>query len=453
MAIPFWLTKLLVRTRLAGFTRRARRLTDGGAAYLKYYSDRVLSAPVDELLDPALIPHAARPGSTRSEPTDAGCATLAWRGERGADGFAARTRAARAGRGCRNCAALLRAAPALVGRTVDPDTDVIVTHGATAAYAAALDAFINPGDRIILFDPCSPLFALGAKSRHAKVQWVPTWLEDGRCRYIAANFERLMRGAKMLVLSDPGNPAGGCLANEDLEHIAWLAAGYGVLVYLDESFTAYRYGERPRCLAAMPGADRLTITAGSVSQEFGQPGIRVGWLAGTRHLVRACQLTTNLTAPYIPPMCQQAAARLLAEPPSLATMEQLGATRQYTLDRLRGDGSRTGDARRRVFRVGVGRRAGYGRARVRGTVAEGRSRAGRAGCRVRAERRGARAHQLRDRGRPLARRTEPDGRTRRTTQVARRAPKSEEPTEEGAEAAEGNGGAEARIQPGVGFCS
>ena len=60
MAIPFWLTKLLIRTRLARFTPRARRLTDGGTAYLKYYSDRVLTAPLDELLDPAFVLARAR---------------------------------------------------------------------------------------------------------------------------------------------------------------------------------------------------------------------------------------------------------------------------------------------------------------------------------------------------------------------------------------------------------
>ena len=124
-----------------------------------------------------------------------------------------------------------------------------------------------------------------------------------------------MRGAKMLVLSDPGNPTGGCLANEDLEHIAWIAGGYGVLVYLDESFAAFRYGDKPRSLRRDAGRRTGSRSRpGSVSQEFGQPGMRVGWLAGPRHLVRACRLTANLTAPYVPPVCQQAAARLLSEP-------------------------------------------------------------------------------------------------------------------------------------------
>ena len=336
MAIPLWLTKLLVRTRLAGFTRRGRRLTDGGAAYLKYYSDRVLSAPVDELLDAAFVPHSPAPDvldlnqPTPDAPPARGAVSVGRTDSHSAPGRVPIT--------LPELGRAIAERYQQAGRSVNPDTDIIATHGATAAYTAALDAFVNPGDRVVMFDPCSPLFALGAKSRHAKVRRVPTWTEDGRCRYIAADFERAMRGAKMLVLSDPGSPAGGCLANEDLEHIAWIAGGYGVLVYLDESFAAFRYGDRPRCFAAMPGADRLAITAGSVSQEFGQPGMRVGWLAGPRHLIRACQLTSNLTAPYVPPVCQQAAARLLSEPTSPDMLDRFRAKRQYTVDRLRAMG-------------------------------------------------------------------------------------------------------------------
>ncbi|AMV25696.1 Glutamate-pyruvate aminotransferase AlaC [Gemmata sp. SH-PL17] len=333
MAIPFWLTKLLVRTRLARFTPRARRLTDGGTAYLKYYSDRVLAAPVDELLDPAVIPHVPNLDildlnqPTPDAPPARGAVSVGRTDAFSAPGRVPTTLPV--------LARIIADRYQTAGRTINPSTDILATHGATAAFTAALDAFVNPGDRVVMFDPCSPLFALGTKSRHANVRWVPTWIEDGRCRYIAATFERAMRGAKMLVLSDPGNPTGGCLANEDLEHIAWIAGGYGVLVYFDESFAAFR-PDKARTLAAMPGADRLTLTAGSVSQEFGQPGMRVGWLAGPRHLVRACQLTANLTAPYVPPVCQQAAARLLAEPTVAADLsERFNAKRQYTLDRLR----------------------------------------------------------------------------------------------------------------------
>lgn len=335
MAIPLWLTKLLVRTRLAGFTPRARRLTDGGTGYLKYYSDRVLAAPVGELLDPAYSPESPGPDvidmnlpAPRAEAgTGVGRVAADRRGNSPAWGLP-ELRAAIADHYARRD-----------GRTVDPDHEVFVTHGATAAFAAVLDAFVNPGDRVVLFDPCSPLFALGAKSRRASVRWVPTWAEDGRCRYPAAAFEKAVRGAKLLVLADPNNPTGACFTNEDLEHIAWIAAGYDVLIYADETFDRFRYGDRPRSLATLPGADRRTLTAGSLGAH-GLGALRTGWLAGPRHLVKACALTANLAAPFVPTVCQHAAARALAEGDEnfTPTLEQFRGKRQYAFDRLKAMG-------------------------------------------------------------------------------------------------------------------
>ena len=61
MARPFWLTKFLVRSGIARFLPLARRLTDNGTAYLRYYSDAVLAAPVEELLDTAYFPDPPGP--------------------------------------------------------------------------------------------------------------------------------------------------------------------------------------------------------------------------------------------------------------------------------------------------------------------------------------------------------------------------------------------------------
>jgi aspartate/methionine/tyrosine aminotransferase len=336
VARPLWLTKLLVRTGAARFLPAARRLTEGDPAYLRYYSDAVLAAPVEELLDPAYFPPAPGPdGIDLNQPAPRAESTLSL----------GRVAADRRGNPPPWGTSELRNAVADLyvrrdGRAVDPDREVLVTHGATAAYAAALAALVNPGDRVVLFDPCSPLFALGAKARRADVRWVPTWTEDGRCRYLAAGFEKAMRGAKVLVLSDPGNPTGACLSPEDLDHIAWIAAGYDVLVYLDESFTRFRYDGRGPALATRAGAEKRVLTAGSVAQGWGLGSVRVGWLAGPRPLVRACALTANLSAPYVPAVCQQLAARALAEPDAdfAPTRDQFRSRRQYVADRLRAMG-------------------------------------------------------------------------------------------------------------------
>ncbi len=332
MGFPLWLTKFLVRTRLAGFTPRGRRLTDGGTRYLRYYSDRVLGAPVEELLDPAYLPDTPGP-----DVIDLNGAAL--RSESGIS--LGRFTAER--RGNPPYAGLLELRTAIAarevqvnGRSVNPETEVLVTHGATGALATVFDAFVNPGDRVVLFDPCSPLFSLGAKSRRATVRWVPTWTEDGRSRYLATNFEKAMRGAKLLVLADPANPTGGCLAEEDLDHIAWIAAAYDVIVVADTSFTRFRFEPANQSLAALPGAEQRILTIGSVTQEHGLGSLRVGWMAGQRHLVRACQLVQNVNAPLVPAVCQQAASRALCEPDDRFAQEtdRLQGKRDDAVDRL-----------------------------------------------------------------------------------------------------------------------
>ncbi|MBX9583437.1 MAG: pyridoxal phosphate-dependent aminotransferase [Gemmataceae bacterium] len=329
MARPFWLTKLLVRTGVARLLPAAHRLTAGGTAYLRYYSDKVLAAPHAELLDPATFPGPPWPeliDLNRPAPADADPGRP--------------TPAARLGTPPHGLPTLRESiADRYVrrdGRAVDPDHELHVTHGATAAYAAALDALVNPGDRVVLFDPCSPLFSVGAKSRRATLRWVPTWAEDGRLRYPAKVFERAMRGAKLLVLADPASPTGACLAPDDLDHLLWIAAGYDVLVYLDESFARFRYDARGRALTTLPGADKRVLTAGSVSQGWDLGAARVGWLAGPRHLVRVCGLTANLAAPFVPPACQDAAARALARPDDefTPTLDQFRNRRRYAVDRL-----------------------------------------------------------------------------------------------------------------------
>ncbi len=336
MGLPFWLTKLLVRTGVARFTPRAKRLTDGGTAFLRHYSDRVLAAPVEELLDPAFVPDACGPDVIDLNPP-------APRSESGIS--LGRFAADRRGNPPPQGLPILRDVIAdryqrFDGRAVNPETEILVTHGATGALAAALDAFVNPGDRVVMFDPSSPLFSLGAKSRRATVRWVPTWTEDGRCRYPAGAFEKAMRGAKMLVLSALANPTGACIADEDLDHLAWIAAAYNVLIFADESFARFQFGTRGKPFGTLAGAEKRILTAGSVTQEFGLGALRVGWLAGPRHLVRACGLMQNLNAPFVPAVCQQAAARVLAEPDAdfRAQRDRLKEKCDYTFDRLRAMG-------------------------------------------------------------------------------------------------------------------
>jgi aspartate/methionine/tyrosine aminotransferase len=334
--LPFFARKLLARTGLARFSAEAKRLTDGEPRFVKYLSDRTLAAPVDALLDPATFPDADGPDVMHLN-------LPAPRFDSPVGGW--RFTADRIGNPHPWGLPALREVIAEQyhrrdGRTVDPAEQVFVTHGATAAYAAALDAFVNPGDGVVLFDPCSPLFGLGAKSRRARVRWVPTWTEDGRTRFLFDALASAMKGAMLLVVADPTNPTGGTLSGEDLEHIAWLAHRHDVLVYLDESFGRFRYDTPSTTLAVQANVGGRLISAGSVAQGYGLGSLRVGWLSGHRQLVRACALNAVLSAPFVPTACQQAAVRAVQAEDGLFTpvLDEFRGKRRYTTDRLKAMG-------------------------------------------------------------------------------------------------------------------
>lgn len=334
--LPLWLRKLLIRSRLAGFLPAARRLSDGGTSFLRYYSDRVLAAPVEELLDPAFCPGPVGPGVL-----DLNRAVPQFDPALGRTRLDSHGGAAESSRG----SAILRNAIAdhhirLDGREVDPERELLVAHGASGAFASVLDAFVNRSDSVVLFDPCSPLFHLGAKSRRARIRWVPTWTEHGRLRFPRGAFDRAVRGAKLLVLCDPLNPTGACLSTDDLEYIAWFTAGYDVLIYSDESYRRFRYDGRSRSIATMDGANGRTLTGCSFSHGWGLEAARIGWLAGHRHLLQACALASNLSAPWVAPQAQHLAARALGESEEsfAPVLERFRSRRGYVVDRLQAMG-------------------------------------------------------------------------------------------------------------------
>ena len=221
---------------------------------------------------------------------------------------------------------------------------------------------------MVLLAPCSPLFALAARSHRARVRWVPTHVADGRLRLDFDALSRAMRGAALLAVADPGNPIGLPLHADDADRLRWTAERSDVLLYVDETF---RRPTDPGKRLANLAPDR-TLVAGSLTAD-GFGGLRVGWLTGPPPLVQACGLAQALTHGPVPGVCQQAAWRVLTGPRPADTIPD---TRRLAVERLRGD--RAGRGRCDGRPVPVGGRAPR-RAAVRGRIARRRRGAGRPG--------------------------------------------------------------------------
>src|SRR5262249_50553918 len=207
-----------IRSGLARHLPWVRRLADGGADYLHYFGKRLLASP-----------HAAlREYSEFLDAPGADAINLAL----GAPAFdlapSSTTKLPADRRGWPPPWGLpeLRAAVAekLLADNrlaVSPADEVLITQGAAGAFSLALDTFVNPGDRVVLFDPTSPPSPSAPRPRRARTRWVTSWVENGRLRFRLDELAKAMYRAKMIVVCSPANPTGGVIAPEDLEQIAW----------------------------------------------------------------------------------------------------------------------------------------------------------------------------------------------------------------------------------------
>ncbi|HEY7314910.1 MAG TPA: pyridoxal phosphate-dependent aminotransferase [Gemmataceae bacterium] len=332
---PLFLLKLLIQTGLARLLPGVQRRLGGGANFLRYYSNRLLTSPLWELecaadsletqgtdvLDLAqgfpcfdMLPSAGTklPADRRGWPPFAGLPEL---------------RSAVAEKLLRDNALAF-----------NPAGEVHITAGALGAVQTVLDAFVNRGDRVVLFDPCSPLYPLLVGARQARVRWLSTWTDNGRTRFRIEHLAQALRGARLLVLNSPANPTGGVLTPEDLEQIAWWADRNDVLILSDEVFERY-HPDGPRVsIGTLPRARQRTLTAGSVSQGYALASARVGWLAAYRHLLRPCLLTAALRSPFVPTVSQQIAlSALRCDPAEFEPIRaEFASRRRYGYERLRG---------------------------------------------------------------------------------------------------------------------
>jgi aspartate/methionine/tyrosine aminotransferase len=339
VALPLFVTKALIRTGIARWLPSVRQLIEGGGAFLRYYSDRLLSAPHADVLSTAALLETPGPDAI----------DLSLGSPRFDLAPSSTTRMPADRRGWPPPAGLpeLRAAVAekLLGDhrlAVSSTDEVLITAGGAGAFSSAIDTFVNPGDRVVLFDPCSPLYPLMLRHRRARIRWVASWVEDGRLRFRADHFQRAMRGARMVVVNSPHNPTGSIFAPQDLEQIAFWADRRAALIFSDEVFERYQYEEEPLSIGTLDRARNRTLTAGSVSKGYALASARVGWLAGHRHLLRPCLLSAILQAAVVPTLSQLVAlAALRQDVESFQSIwSDFESRRRYAYERLQALGFR-----------------------------------------------------------------------------------------------------------------
>ena len=201
------------------------------------------------------------------------------------------------------------------GRSIDPDTEVSVTSGATEALFDVVRAFVEPGDEVIVFEPFYDSYVPSTLLSGGSVRLVtlrpPDWSIDTEELRAAFNSR-----TKLLLLNTPHNPTGKVFSADELTQIGALCQEWDVIAATDEVYHRLVFDEAVHLsLAEVPGMWERTITINSTGKTFGMTGWKIGYLIAPAELSSAVRAVHQfVTFATSTPMQHAAAAALeLAE--------------------------------------------------------------------------------------------------------------------------------------------
>jgi aminotransferase len=221
------------------------------------------------------------------------------------------------------------------GISADPDSEVLVTSGATGALYAAALALLNPDDEVILFEPfygyhVNTLLSLRVRPVPVSLT-APDWKLD-----LDALRQAITPRTRAIIVNTPSNPSGKVFHLEELQAVADLAIQHDLFVFTDEIYEYFLFdGMRHISLATLPGMAERTITISGLSKTFSITGWRIGYLAASRQWIPSIGYFHDLTYVCSPSPFQHGAAAGLVELPETFYAE-LATEYQQKRDQLCG---------------------------------------------------------------------------------------------------------------------
>jgi len=198
----------------------------------------------------------------------------------------------------------------------DPETEILVTAGATEAIAAALLALVEPGDEVIAFEPYYDSYA--ACIAMAGGVRVPVTLRPPHFRPDLDELRQAITPrTRLILLNSPHNPTGVVFSRDELSTVARLAVQHDLLVITDEVYEHITFGGVPHIpLVQFPGMRERTVSISSAGKTFSFTGWKIGWVMATQELVAAVRTAKQFLTFVSGGPFQYAIAAALALPDS-----------------------------------------------------------------------------------------------------------------------------------------
>ncbi len=219
--------------------------------------------------------------------------------------------------------ALARKCGRFMGRSLNPNTEMVVTIGSTEAMVDTIFALTNPGDRIIMFSPYFENYRAQAIMADCEPVFVPlvppTFHFDGDVLEDA-----FKQGAKAILICNPSNPSGKVFTKEELELIASLAIRYDAYVIMDEVYEHIVYAPNKHIyMNSLPGMWERTVSCSSLSKTYSITGWRLGYAIAPEPIMNRIKQFQDFNTVGAPSVLMEAAIAGLDMPDSY--YEEFGA--------------------------------------------------------------------------------------------------------------------------------
>lgn len=211
----------------------------------------------------------------------------------------------------------------LYGVEYHPEDEVIITVGVSEALYLIMTAILDPGDEVIIPEPCFVAYTSEVALAGGVPVTVPTYMQDDFQVTAAAIEQAITPKTKALFIGYPNNPTGAVMERERLLEITAVAEKHDLLIISDEIYDQLVYGFDHVCVPALPGLRDRTVLLGGFSKNYAMTGWRIGYACANPEILSAMRKVHQYTIMSAPTTGQAAAVAALTHPDSPRYVEEM----------------------------------------------------------------------------------------------------------------------------------
>ena len=221
----------------------------------------------------------------------------------------------------------------------DAETEALITVGVSEAMYLAMQALLDPGDEVLVPQPCFVSYTADVILAGGTVVDIPTYAANNFVLTPAQLEKAITPRTKVLLIGYPCNPTGAVMNREELSAIAQVAQKHDLIVISDEIYDRLVYDDHEHVMfAALPGMAERTIHLGGMSKDYAMTGWRIGYATGPAELLSAMGRIHQYLIMSAPSGGQAAALRALTDPSAEAAVQEMvasyGERRRFLVDGL-----------------------------------------------------------------------------------------------------------------------